>query len=122
MTSIRQISQLFTTNDKRSNKDLDRKKYATLLKYASQSTFSKENENLNDHRNIASTRDSDKRLGLEGMSSDSDGDDELKIKSYHIPGLTLEEKILCGFYTAKPQLNEAYPSMLLNRPNAPAAN
>ena len=30
--------------------------------------------------------------------------------------LTLEEKILCGYYTAKPSLREAYPIAQMNMP------
>ena len=31
--------------------------------------------------------------------------------------MTLEEKILCGYFTAKPFMNEKYAGSILNRPN-----
>jgi hypothetical protein len=33
--------------------------------------------------------------------------------------MTLEEKILCGYFTAKPFMNEKYAGSILNRPNPP---
>jgi len=50
---------------------------------------------------------------------DSDGFAMLDLDDCNIDEMTLEEKILTGFYTAKPTHNEKYSTALLNRPNPP---
>ena len=48
--------------------------------------------------------------------ADSDGFVEEGMDAVDFEGLSLEEKILCGFYQAKPSNSEAYPITYLNIP------
>ena len=50
---------------------------------------------------------------------DSDGFTFLDLQDVNVNEMTLEEKILCGFFSAKPSKIESYPTSLLNRPNPP---
>lgn len=40
---------------------------------------------------------------------DSDGFEMARMDADDFENLTLEEKILCGYYTAKPSMRESYP-------------
>ena len=44
-----------------------------------------------------------------GKMLDSDGFEVMKMEDEDFEYLTLEEKILCGYYTAKPSVRGAYP-------------
>ena len=48
---------------------------------------------------------------------DSDGFEFTQMEADDFESLTLEEKILCGYYTAKPFMGEAYPITQMNIPN-----
>ncbi len=39
--------------------------------------------------------------------------------TFDVNDMTLEEKILSGYFTAKPYMNEKYVGSILNRPNLP---
>ena len=45
---------------------------------------------------------------------DSDGFEIAIMDADDYKNLTLEEKILCGYYTAKPSMREAYPIAQMN--------
>ena len=47
---------------------------------------------------------------------DSDGFEKLDMEAEDFMGLTLEQKILCGYYVAKPFDKGAYPTANLNMP------
>ena len=51
-----------------------------------------------------------------GRMLDSDGFEMADMEAEDFEHLTLEEKILCGFYTAKPFTKGAYPIAQLNMP------
>ena len=50
---------------------------------------------------------------------DSDGFAILDLDDININEMTLEEKILCGYFEARPPNKETYPTPMLNRPNPP---
>jgi hypothetical protein len=52
------------------------------------------------------------------LDYDSDGVPKSE-EFFDFSQMTLEEKILSGYFTAKPFMNEAYPGPMLNRPNLP---
>ena len=54
-----------------------------------------------------------------GQMLDSDGFAMLDLEDCDINEMTLEEKILCGFFSSRPPNKETYPSSMLNRPNPP---
>ena len=78
------------------------------------------------HDNFASVDDSvggpgsgDKKganSNTAGKMLDSDGFEMARMEADDFENLTLEEKILCGYYTAKPSMREAYPIAQLNMP------
>ena len=49
---------------------------------------------------------------------DSDGFEVTQMEADDFESLTLEEKILCGYYTAKPYMRDAYPIAQMNIPNS----
>ena len=49
-----------------------------------------------------------------GRMLDSDGFEIAIMDADDYKNLTLEEKILCGYYTAKPSMREAYPIAQMN--------
>ena len=49
---------------------------------------------------------------------DSDGFEVTAMEADDYESLTLEEKILCGYYTAKPFMNDTYPIMQMNIPQS----
>ena len=49
---------------------------------------------------------------------DSDGFEVTQMEADDFESLTLEEKILCGYYTAKPYMKDAYPIAQMNIPNS----
>ena len=51
-----------------------------------------------------------------GKMLDSDGFEMARMEADDFENLTLEEKILCGYYTAKPSMREAYPIAQMNMP------
>ncbi len=51
-----------------------------------------------------------------GKMLDSDGFEIARMEAEDYEYLTLEEKILCGYYSAKPSLREAYPIAQMNMP------
>ena len=53
-----------------------------------------------------------------GKMLDSDGFEVARMDADDYEHLTLEEKILCGYYTAKPHYREAYPIAQLNIPSS----
>ena len=52
-----------------------------------------------------------------GKMLDSDGFEIAKMELEDFDDLTLEQKILCGFFTAKPSIRGSYPIDNLNMPN-----
>jgi hypothetical protein len=52
--------------------------------------------------------------------NDYDSDGLLKTETItDFSQMTLEEKILSGYYSAKPYMNDPYPGPMMNRPNLP---
>ena len=71
-----------------------------------------------DFRKQSTQRASELELHNEELDCDSDGMPRSE-QIFDFSQMTLEEKILSGYYTAKPFMNEAYPGPMLNRPNLP---
>ena len=52
---------------------------------------------------------------------DSDGFAILDFDDMDINEMTLEEKILCGFFSARPTNSETYPKSMFSKSNPPRA-
>lgn len=83
----------------------DTKERASIGEYQS-SVFSDDN--------MTSKKDRDKNTA--GRMLDSDGFEIAQMEADDFENLTLEQKILCGYYTAKPYNKGAYPIDQLNMP------
>jgi hypothetical protein len=55
-----------------------------------------------------------------GEHDETDSDEQLLSEDmFDLSQMTLEEKILKGYFSAKPYVKDAYPESRLNRPNLP---
>ena len=74
---------------------------------------------VNGFHDVAGYNTVGNRKNEKGQMLDSDGFAMLDLEDMDTNELTLEEKILCGFFSARPCKKEKYASSLLNRPNPP---
>lgn len=74
---------------------------------------------MNGFYNVNQHEEEGPRRNEMGQMLDSDGFAKIDLEDMDVNELTLEEKILCGYYTARPPKKESYASALLNRPEPP---
>ena len=87
---------------------------ASIADYQSSAALS--HDNFVNGEEIAGKNNRQGDNNTAGRMLDSDGFELARMDADDFENLTLEEKILCGYYTAKPSLREAYPIAQLNIP------